>query len=182
MILSSVFVEIYSTIMSFASLIVGCVITCWIYFQTNQYIRRREAREAFGALCDHIASFKCLLGQFGQTDIWINKAAIETYLYHSTITRCVDVRKETIQDNPFLKLYICCGCFLKESKKQRKDIKTPNLEDLNKLSAELSKLLCADMWYEIKETNVWESMSEDMQNWLVVKYPKISRKVKMMFI
>lgn len=170
-----IYSEIYSAVMSFASLLIGIVMTCWIYFQTNQYMRNREAKDKYIDLCNHIVAFKTMMGEFGALDVWKNKAAIETYYHHSNVTKCHDARKETVQDNPFLKLYLCCRCFNDGTNKKRKSDTRLTITELNKFSAGLSKILNPDVWDDVKDKDVWNELSEESRQWLAFEYPELAK-------
>lgn len=167
---------VYSALISYSSILIGAVVTCWIYFQANQYQIRREYKRVYNELCIKLDVFRHLLGKLYKCDIWKNKAAIEGYEHHSKVTRCADARKEVIMDNPVLNLYLATKRFDKAFQREREyytcfeDFKLNEIQDL------LIKIKNPDVWDDVADKNIWESLPDSLQEWLRDEYPIVGDK------
>lgn len=167
---------VYSALISYSSILIGAVVTCWIYFQANQYQLRREYKHEYNNLSRKLDILRHLLGQLYNCDIWKNRAAIEGYEYHSKITRCADSRKEVIMDNPVMNLYLVTMRFNKAFQREREYYTYFEDKKLNEIQNLIITIKNPDVWDDVADKNIWDSLPNSLREWLNDEYPLVGDK------
>lgn len=98
------YTEVCNAFITCFSILIGLAFAYILYWQTNNYLKKKEALEKYNLLGDKLTLFRKLIFSFFNCNPWINQHAISDYKYHLK-NNMQDNVEEDIADNPFLKIY-----------------------------------------------------------------------------
>lgn len=165
-----VYEVIYSAMVSLATLLIGVIVTCWIYFQANYYQKRSQVKNEYHKLCKKLDVFRRIMGQYGQLDVWIHRESISDYSYHVKLGM-PDLWQEDKIDEPIMKIYTSCQSFYDSFRDCRDYINDFSTQKIEKIREQLYPLTIDDYWDGIRSENVIGEFPKDLQNWLMEEYP-----------